>query len=59
MISEEVTEDVESEHAVYKKMKKFRLLGLSDTKKDTYRIKRRDYITGNEGEYQPDSVCPK
>ena len=33
MISEEVTEDVESEHAVYKKMKKFRLLGLSDTKK--------------------------
>ena len=23
------------------------------TKKDTYRIKRRDYITGNEGEYQP------
>ena len=34
MISEEVTEDVESEHAVYKKMKKFHLLGLSDTKKD-------------------------
>ena len=28
MISEEVTEDVESEHAVYKKMKNFRLLGL-------------------------------
>ena len=48
MISEEVTEDVESEHAVYKKMKKFRLLGLSDTKKDTYRIKEEITLPGTK-----------
>ena len=48
MISEEVTEDVESEHTVYKKMKKFRLLGLSDTKKDTYRIKEEITLPGTK-----------
>ena len=48
IISQDLTEEVESEVPVYKRMKKFHLLRLAATKKDTYRVKEEITLPGTK-----------
>ena len=48
IISQDLTEEVESEIPVYKRMKKFCLLYLANVKKDTYRVKEEIILPGTK-----------